>query len=128
MDLGDFFGGVVDLGTSYFQSKFQPAPMGFAGGDGGFSGYPPDVFSTGYGPVGAGPPGPPPPNGGGGPCGPPGPSPVWKKVCGEYKWVYPKRRRRKQLLTQSDAKGLSQLKGIVGAGKTMEVWIATHGD
>jgi len=70
------------------------------------------------------PPGPPPPPGG---CNMnDGPSPVWKKVCGVYKWVYPKRRRRKQLLTQSDAVALAQLKGIIGAGKTMDTWIATH--
>jgi len=53
-------------------------------------------------------------------------SPVWKKVCGTYKWVYPKRRRRKQLVTNGDAKGLAVLKGIVGVGKTMDTWIATH--
>lgn len=55
-----------------------------------------------------------------------GGSPVYKKVCGGYRWVYPKRRRRKQLLTKSDAAGLAQLKGIVGVGKTMSSWIATH--
>ncbi len=55
-----------------------------------------------------------------------GPSPVYKKVAGQYRWVYPKRRRRRQLLTQSDAAGLAKLKGIVGQGKVMEVWIATH--
>ena len=57
-------------------------------------------------------------------CG--GASPVYKKVCGQYKWVYPKRRRRKQLLTNSDAAGLAKLKGLVGVGKTMDTWIATH--
>lgn len=55
-----------------------------------------------------------------------GPSPVYKKVCGEYRWVYPKRRRRKALVTSGDAKGLATLKGIVGVGKTMDTWIATH--
>jgi len=53
-------------------------------------------------------------------------SPVYKKVCGAYKWVFPKRRRRKQLLTNSDAAGLAKLKGLVGVGKTMDCWIATH--
>lgn len=62
--------------------------------------------------------GPPPPQCGG--------SAVYKKVCGSYRWVYPKRRRRRQLLTKSDAAGLAQLKGIVGGGKVMESWIATH--
>lgn len=56
-----------------------------------------------------------------------GASAVYKKVCGSYRWVYPKSRRRKQLLTKTDAKGLAALKGILGNGKAMEVWIATHG-
>ncbi len=55
-----------------------------------------------------------------------GPKPVYKYSCGGYRWVYPKRRRRKQLLTNSDAAGLAKLKGLVGAGKTMDTWIATH--
>lgn len=62
---------------------------------------------------------------GGGHCG--GASPVYKKVCGSYKWVTPKRRRRKRLATQSDLKDLAALKGILGNGKAFEVWIATHG-
>jgi len=62
--------------------------------------------------------GPPPPQCGG--------SAVYKKVCGEYRWVYPKRRRRKQLLTKSDAAGLAQLIGILGNGKGTQQWIATH--
>lgn len=55
-----------------------------------------------------------------------GPKPVYKYSCGGYRWVYPKRRRRKQLLTNSDAAGLAKLKGLVGVGKTMDTWIATH--
>lgn len=55
-----------------------------------------------------------------------GPSPVYKKVCGEYKWVTPKRRRRKALVTQTDLKGLAALKGVLGQGKILETWIATH--
>jgi len=55
-----------------------------------------------------------------------GPKPVWKYSCGGYRWVYPKRRRRRQLLTNSDAAGLAKLKGLVGVGKTMDAWIATH--
>ena len=57
-------------------------------------------------------------------CG--GASPVYKKVCGQYKWVQPKRRRRKRLATQGDLKDLAALKGILGNGKSFEVWIATH--
>lgn len=129
MELGDFFGGVLDLGSSYIASKFAPTPSypiqtqaflptqstlaaGFVA--------PPGVVGGGGGGVMV----PPGNGGGGGSCG--GASPVWKKVCGVYKWVTPKRRRRKQLLTQSDAAGLAKLKGIVGQGKVMEVWIATH--
>lgn len=63
--------------------------------------------------------GPPPPECGG--------SAVYKKVCGEYRWVYPRRRRRKQLVTKGDIKGLAALKGVLGNGKAMESWIATHG-
>ena len=57
-------------------------------------------------------------------CG--GAAPVYKKVCGEYRWVYPKRRRRKSLVTKGDIKGLAALKGVLGNGKAMETWIATH--
>lgn len=57
-------------------------------------------------------------------CG--GGKPVYKYHCGEYKWVYPKRRRRKALATQSDLKSLAALKGVLGQGKAFEVWIATH--
>ena len=57
-------------------------------------------------------------------CG--GGAPVYKKVCGEYRWVYPKRRRRKKLATKSDITALAQLKGVLGMGKAMETWIATH--
>lgn len=55
-----------------------------------------------------------------------GAAPVYKKVCGVYKWVYPKRRRRKSLVTKGDIKGLAALKGVLGNGKAMETWIATH--
>jgi len=51
---------------------------------------------------------------------------VYKKVCGQYKWVKVKRRRRKALATKSDLAGLASLKGILGTGKAFEVWIATH--
>lgn len=51
---------------------------------------------------------------------------VMKKVCGEYRWVKQKRRRRKKLATKSDLAGLASLKGILGTGKAFEVWIATH--
>jgi len=57
-------------------------------------------------------------------CG--GGSPVYKKVCGSYRWVQPKRRRRKSLATKGDLRDLASLKGILGTGKAFEVWIATH--
>lgn len=123
MDLGDFFGGVVDLGQSYITSKFsQPSqPMQYLPTQSNFTnqGLPATVTAVPSGVVA--PPGVSAPTGG---CGA---QPVYKKVCGVYKWVTPKRRRRKQLVTMGDAKGLATLKGILGNGKSMEVWIATHG-
>jgi len=41
-----------------------------------------------------------------------GPYPVYKMVCGVYKWVYPKRRRRRQLLTETDYNGLLRIEGL----------------
>lgn len=63
-----------------------------------------------------------------GACGPDDPMRgyVYKKVCGQYRWVKQKRRRRKSLVTKSDLNGLASLKGILGTGKAFEVWIATH--
>lgn len=127
--LTDFFTDVaIGVGSNYLGGQ-QPnqiwagsTQMGYAPG-GGF------IMPTGNGyQTGGGIPGydliPEPGNGSAcGPCG----SPVFKKVCGGYKWVYPKRKRRKQLLTRSDARGLAALKGILGNGKSMETWIATHG-
>jgi len=81
---------------------------GNAGGDGG--GSLPPVVTTG-----------------GGSCGPGGGAqPVYKKVCGVYKWVTPKRRRRRALATKGNLKDLAALKGILGTGKAFETWIATH--
>lgn len=51
---------------------------------------------------------------------------VYKKVCGQYRWVKQKRRRRKSLATKGDLQDLASLKGILGMGKAMDVWIATH--
>jgi len=41
-----------------------------------------------------------------------GASPVYKKVCGVYKWVYPKRRRRRALLTESDYNALLRVQNL----------------
>jgi len=51
---------------------------------------------------------------------------VYKRVCGQWKWVKKKFRRRKALVTQTDLRGLASLKGVLGTGKAFEVWIATH--
>ena len=45
-------------------------------------------------------------------CGVGGASPVYKKVCGVYKWVYPKRRRRRALLTNGDYNDLLRIEGL----------------
>jgi len=65
----------------------------------------------------------PPNGGGGGACAPgSGASPVYKKVCGAYKWVYPKRRRRRQLLTESDFNALLRIQNLkVNANMTMAI-------
>jgi len=140
-DLGDIWSGILDVGTTLLGDWLgtSDGTPGFAipPGSLGIPGFGFDNVTTSPGTVlapgvltnmagnGNLPPGPPPPPGGNGMnCD--GPQPVWKKVCGVYKWVYPKRRRRRQLLTRTDAAGLAQLKGIVGVGKTMDTWIATH--
>lgn len=70
--------------------------------------------------------------GGGGPtivaqgaanCGAGGASPVYKKVCGQYRWVYPKRRRRRALLTESDYNALLRIEGLK-VNKNMTVAVA----
>lgn len=63
-----------------------------------------------------------PQNGGGlvPPGGPPGvtcntscgPYPVMKMVCGQYKWVMPKRKRRRALLTESDYNALLRVQNL----------------
>lgn len=37
---------------------------------------------------------------------------VYKKVCGEYRWVKQKRRRRRQLLTESDFNALLRIQAL----------------
>lgn len=124
MELGDFFGGIVDLGSAYISSKFAPPPQqSFLPTQSGLTqGFVPTPSSVA---VASGLPVPPPPPGPSTDCGTA--KPVYKMVCGNWKWVYPKRRRRRQLLTNSDANGLARLKGIVGTGKQMDTWIAKRG-
>ena len=52
---------------------------------------------------------------------------VYKYHCGQMRWVKQSKRRRKRLATQSDIKDLSALIGLLGNGKQLQTWIATHG-
>jgi len=55
---------------------------------------------------------------------------VYKRVCGVWKWVKQKRRRRKQLFTPRDAAQMSSLMGSLPAGAAgvsiAKTWIAAH--
>lgn len=51
---------------------------------------------------------------------------VYKKVCGQYRWVKPSRRRRRRVATQQQVKDIAAMKGVLGNGKALETWIATH--
>lgn len=57
-----------------------------------------------------------------GACGT-GASPVYKQVCGVWKWVYPKRRRRRALLTEGDYNALLRIENLK-VNKNMSVAIA----
>ncbi len=112
-DLGDL---VIGAGAQYLQQALAPdvvyGPQQFGGNvgipapSGGGSmaspGVPPAVAQQ---------------------CGPAGGWPVWKRVCGVYKWVYPKRRRRRQLLTESDYNGLLRIESLK-VNSNMKVAIA----
>lgn len=125
MDLGSL---ISDLGSQYIQSRYAvaaPAQLAAPVFTPGAVAMGTAAVGTAAALAGVGIPGvdvisePPSANCGGG-------KPVYKYHCGEYKWVYPKRRRRKALATQSDLKSLAALKGVLGQGKAFEVWIATH--
>jgi len=51
---------------------------------------------------------------------------VLKFSCNQWKWVKKRKRRSKRLATSSDIKDLSSLKGVLGDGKNLSTWIATH--
>ena len=51
----------------------------------------------------------------------------WDECAQDYVPKKKRKRRRRQLVTKGDIKGLAALKGVVGTGKIMETWIATHG-
>ncbi len=107
LDLGAL---ITDLGTQYIQTKYaqtgpspavyQPAALDF---DLPFVDVIPDM-----------------------PTNECGGSMVYKKVCGQYKWVKQSRRRRKRLASRGDLRDLAALKGVLGQGKAFETWIATH--
>lgn len=114
-DLGDFFSGVGDIALEWLGGQVNPtnitiAPQPVTLLNGGGNGVTPIATAATPAPMAAQ------------HCGP---SPVYKKVCGQYRWVWPKRRRRRQLLTGSDAAGLTQLVNILGNGKATQAWIAT---
>jgi len=46
--------------------------------------------------------------------------------CGQGKWIKKRRRRHRNLATRGDIRDLSALKGVIGQGKLLEAWIATH--
>jgi len=46
--------------------------------------------------------------------------------CGAGKWITKRRRRHRNLATRGDIRDLSALKGVIGQGKLLEAWIATH--
>lgn len=50
----------------------------------------------------------------------------YKLVNGQWVPVQKRKRKRKRLATPTDIKDLAALAGVVGKGKLMEVWIATH--
>lgn len=102
MDLGALLG---QLGTAYIQNKYAPQPTSFIDDIGvPFVDVIPEAPTSN--------------------CEQ---DMVYKKVCGEWKWVKRRKRRRKRLATHSDIKDLSALKGVLGQGKLLETWIATHG-
>ena len=50
----------------------------------------------------------------------------WDEKTMTYVPKKKRKARRRQLVTKGDIKGLAALKGVVGTGKIMETWIATH--
>ena len=50
----------------------------------------------------------------------------WDEKTMSYVPKKKRKARRRQLVTKGDIKGLAALKGVVGTGKIMETWIATH--
>lgn len=108
MDLGNILGGIAQVGQTYANYRLQQSVLDAANPLSGFVDIPGiDIIGQNPGVDG---------------CG----NYVYKKVCGEYKWVKQRKRRRKRLATSSDIKDLSALSGVLGKGKLLETWIATH--
>lgn len=103
---GGFWDDLGDIGTDYIRSLILPGTPSL-----GVPIQPPlgvalPVPQSGGGMV---PPGAPPAVA----CNPSGgPYPVMKMVCGQYKWVYPKRKRRRALLTESDYNALLRVQNL----------------
>lgn len=115
--------GIADLGANIL-GYGGPAPpianVPVSGTGGTMAGSVP-VIQSGGGML------PPPMNGGGGSCGSDERNNyVLKFSCGEWKWVKKRRRRAKRLASASDIKDLSSLMGVLGSGKNLTTWIATH--
>jgi len=53
---------------------------------------------------------------------------VWdpRRNCGQGGWIKKSKRRRKRLATKGDIADLAALIGILGNGKNLVTWIATH--
>lgn len=51
---------------------------------------------------------------------------VYKKHCGQYRWIKQRRKRRRNLASHSDIKDLNALIAVLGNGKALQSWIATH--
>lgn len=129
MDLGGFLGGVVDLGSAYIGARYggQTPPQQFMPVN---SPIIPDVLenplrsyldappTTAYEAVPVAP----------GSANDPMKGMVWNPRAnnGQGAWQKRCRKRRKRLASKSDLADLASLKGILGQGKLMEVWIATH--
>lgn len=110
MDLGSLLGGLQTAADIYTQLRPQPVMNQFpANTTDGIFGVPfVDVI----------------PEANGGSCQ----RQVWDPRAngGSGKWITKRKRRRRRLATASDIKDLSALKSVLGAGKGLDTWIATH--
>lgn len=136
-DTEESMGWYSDLDEQFFGGML---PGGAEPGTGGFAGMPGYGFGgpATVGPGGAAPT--PTPAANGAPMPPqlmagcavddPWKGCVYKRVCGQWRWVKQKRRRRRQLFTQRDAAQMSSLMGSLPPGapgvSIAKTWIATH--